>query len=156
MSAAIEPKEKAKPRILKYLMITGCVVLLLFGSFVGCLLLFFSTIGIYSEGSHELAAEWRDEMSVWEAPSEVEHPSAVDIYEFPNGEWAIVKSRSSHGGLWHGGGTVVVKDSDGLIHAFHRGHVCGDGNPFIFGEFNDLRSFYDAMADSDFEVFGFE
>ena len=95
-------------------------------------------------------------MSVLEAPSEVEHPSVVDIYEFPNGEWAIVKSRSSHGGLWHGGGTVIVKDSDGLIHAFHRGHVCGDGNPLINGEFNDLRSFYDAMADSDFEVFGFE
>jgi hypothetical protein len=45
---------------------------------------------------------------------------------FANGEWVLGVGRDSHGWMsrYHGGGTVVVKDSRGQLRCFF-GHVCG-------------------------------
>lgn len=102
----------------------------------------------------ELATEWRDEMASWEVPSDATKDHFLSIYEFADGEWAIVKSRNSHSGVFGGGGTVVVKDSNGMVNIFHKGHVCGDGNPSLASEdCNNLEAFYDELARSDFSEF---
>ena len=58
---------------------------------------------------------------------------------FSNGEWVLGISRDSHGILcrFHGGGTVVLKDSRGQIHCFF-GHVCGPG--WLRNSLADTRS----------------
>ncbi len=143
--------EKGTRFAIRVFLIAGCVPLVL-----GLLFLLLLPFGIYSEGSPELATEWRDEMVSWNSLSDAVRDSTISTYEFESGEWAIARSKSSHGGIWNGGGTVVIKDSTGEIQIFHEGHVCGDGNPLIFVEYDDLNSFYEAMKQSGFREFVIE
>lgn len=54
----------------------------------------------------------------------VGRPHAL-IAGFSDGKWIACAYRDSHGGRGLGGGTVVSRDSDGVVRVFF-GHVCGD------------------------------
>ena len=74
-------------------------------------------------GSPEYASQWRDIFEGISSPeiAQARYPE-VQARRFPNGEWIYGVCRDSH--EHQDGGTVVVKDSGGNIHAFF-GHVCG-------------------------------
>ena len=95
---------------------------------LGGLFYLWTLIAISSEGSKSLAKEWREEMAAWESPDDLQSGRS---YLCANGEWALIKAQDSHGGFWNGGGTLVVKDSNGGLKTFHKGHVCGSNNLII-------------------------
>lgn len=132
----------------------GALAIVAVVAFAG-LLFVISVFGADSAGSKKLATRWRNEMEAWESPADAIRDSTVDIHEFPNGEWVIIRAEDSHG-LWHGGGTMVVKDSADGLNCYHDGHVCGDGNPLMSTEFDSLDSFYEALKESDFKEFPLE
>ena len=113
--------------------------------------------GVSDQGSPELAAEWRDELAAFETPQDATlKDSTIEHVKFDNGDWLIGRAQDSHGMWRRGGGTVVVKDSNGETHAFF-GHVCGGG--FIswgFGEHADLQSFYARVTENRFHEYDFE
>ena len=100
-----------------------------------------------SSGSPTLAAEWRDRLGRFADPeaARAADPEVIAV-RFRNGEWAFGLSKSSHGVWYRGGGTVVVKGSDGRTRAFF-GHVCGRGR-FGFGgsEQGSLAEFYESSG----------
>jgi len=59
------------------------------------------------------------------------------IASFPDGKWVACAYADSHWGSRAGGGTVVSRDSDGVVRVFF-GHVCGD--PRGYGK--TLEEFY--------------
>lgn len=146
-----EPLKTKRRYVLVYLFVGA--LLFIVGSIVALFVFVVSVFGIYSEGSPQLAALWAAEMSSWDSPEDAANDATVQIIQLSQGEWAIVRSKNSHGGLWSGGGTVVIKDSSGQLQAFHHGHICGDGNPLIANEYDDLPSFYKALTNSDFREF---
>jgi hypothetical protein len=66
----------------------------------------------------------------------VGRPDAL-IVSFPDGKWIACAYRDSHYGWGRGGGTVVSRDSDGVVRVFF-GHVCGE--PRGYGK--TLEEFY--------------
>lgn len=108
-------------------------------------------------GSPALAAEWRDEFTAYQAPAAATATDpTIEHIAFENGDWLIGRAQNSHGMWRRGGGTLVVKDSNGETHAFF-GHVCGGG--FLrwgFGEHTDLRSFYKRVTEYGFQEYNFE
>ena len=78
-------------------------------------------------GSPDLAREWRDELNKYKSVREaIDADPAVEAVAFDTGQWVFGRAQSSHGIWLRGGGTLVVKDSNGEIHAFLGGHVCGN------------------------------
>lgn len=78
----------------------------------------------------------------------------VSSKAYPSGEWASGLSQDSHG-LWRsGGGTVVVKDSRGGVHAYFGGHVCGPGflGDYLLAETKSLDEFYEKLRAYEFVV----
>lgn len=102
-------------------------------------------------GSPKLAAEWRDDLAKYPTPdAAIDADTTIEHVRFPNGDWLIGRAQDSHGMWRRGGGTVVIKDSNGDTRVFF-GHVCGGG--FIswgFGEHPDLISFYNRVSENEF------
>jgi hypothetical protein len=104
-------------------------------------------LGGRSSGSNSLAAEWRDQLSQHADPEKAQAviPEIVTL-RFRNGEWVFGLSKDSHGMWRRGGGTLVVRDSRGLIRVFF-GHVCGSGH---LGEYErdipSLEAYYDHLV----------
>lgn len=149
MPAEVDPSIDASLRkILGCLFMLGAAVFVILGG----LFYHWTLIAISSEGSKSLALEWREEMAAWESPEDLKSGRS---YLCANGEWALVKAQNSHGGFWNGGGTLVVKDSNGDLKTFHKGHVCGS-NIFISDEQKDLKSFYKELYEADFREFNID
>lgn len=109
-------------------------------------------------GSPDLAREWRDELNMFRTHREATAADpTVEVVTFDNGEWIFGRAQNSHG-IWRkGGGTLVVKDSNGEAHAFLGGHVCGnDYLYFGFKGVSDLESFYTRLAECGFQEYSFE
>jgi hypothetical protein len=70
------------------------------------------------------------------AKPRVGRPHAL-IARFSDGKWIACAYRDSHGGWGIGGGTIVSRDSEGIVRVFF-GHVCGD--PRGYGR--TLEEFY--------------
>jgi hypothetical protein len=79
-------------------------------------------------------------------PELTSSPSFVKI-RFPNGEWVFGVASDSHAWFDNRGGTVVLKDSRGLIRVFF-GHVCGAGSPMYSysGQAKSLDEFYTTLT----------
>ena len=67
-------------------------------------------------------------------------PQAL-VDSFPDGKWIACAYGDSHGGP--GGGTIVTRDSDGVVHVFF-GHVCGE--PGAWGK--TLDEFYERLREN--------
>ena len=102
-------------------------------------------------GSPELAAEWRAELAGYTTPEDaIAADPEIEHVTFSNGDWLIGRAQNSHGMWRRGGGTVVIKDSNGGSRVYF-GHVCGGG--FLswgFGEHGDLDSFYARVTENGF------
>lgn len=108
-------------------------------------------------GSPELAAEWRDDLAEYSTPDDAtaNNPD-IEHVAFPNGEWFVGRAQDSHGMWRRGGGTVVIKDSNGETHVFF-GHVCG--GRFLswgFGDHANLTSFYARMVENGFTEYNLQ
>ncbi|MEZ5941788.1 MAG: hypothetical protein R3C18_10370 [Planctomycetaceae bacterium] len=116
---------------------------------------FLASQSVYDGGSIDLAREWRDELSTYSSPQEATKSNdAIVQFTFDSGEWVIGREKTSHG-LHVGGGTVVLRDSHGEVHAFHNGHVCGNGflRYEIFEQSSDLADVYAAMTEHGFDEY---
>jgi hypothetical protein len=126
---------------------------------IGCAVVLVPPCGFYGlwfavsagsdSGSPELAAEWRAALLAATGPDEAaaSDPDVV-VLRFPNGEWVFGKSQDSHGIWRRGGGTLVVRDSQGRVRAFF-GHMCGPRYmEDAFGTNNpSLDAFYDRVVE---------
>ena len=102
------------------------------------------------KGSPVLAAKWKDELNQYSTPDEAKAKNRdVIVLEFQSGEWVFGLARSSHGMWKRGGGTVVLKDSNGQIRAFF-GHVCGEGMLGATWEKTNLARFYQETLSCEF------
>jgi hypothetical protein len=124
---------------------------LIMGALLAVPCLFFGFWGAASagsdKGSSELAEKWRSELRNYQTPEEaVSKNKDVIIVRFANGEWVFGLCQSSHGVWKRGGGTVVVKDSNGQIRAFF-GHVCGEGALGAVWEHDTLDRYYRTILD---------
>jgi len=102
-------------------------------------------------GNVKYATTWRDRFERFDDPESAQAAySAVEAKRFPNGEWVFGVSSDSHGSHW--GGTIVVRDSTGKIHAYF-GHVCGPRRleHSTFGNSNSLKEFYESREWSQFK-----
>jgi hypothetical protein len=101
------------------------------------------------KGDPRYAVHWRDRLSALSDPDSAKAAySSIQSKRFPNGEWVFGVSSDSHDSHW--GGTIVVKDSTGQIHAYF-GHVCGPNRlEYILSTAESLREFY---GHHDFETF---
>lgn len=93
------------------------------------------------EGNPAYATKWRDRFTSLPDPetAQTAYPE-VQSKRFPNGEWIFGVSSDSHSSHW--GGTVVLKESTGEIHAYF-GHVCGHYRlQKIFNNAKSLQDFY--------------
>jgi len=100
-----------------------------------------------SSGSPKLAEEWRADLSRFADPEDANvRDWRTFVIRFKSGEWVIARMQPSHGIWYTGGGTVVVKDSNGQMRAFF-GHVCV-ASPNAIGHYEgkDLAQFYEYMA----------
>ena len=94
------------------------------------LALFLSTLAVLSvfalsmgTGSTWRAGVWKDRLASVTSPEDARRKfDCVETLRFSDGTWMILAAESSHGDPF--GGTVVAKDSHGVIRAFY-GHVCG-------------------------------
>ena len=109
-------------------------------------------------GSPDLAREWRDQLNKYKSDREAKDADpTVEAVAFDNGQWVFGRAQNSHGIWRRGGGTLVVKDSNGEIHAFHGGHVCG--NRFlgrVFSTASNLESLYARLSEWGFREYSFE
>lgn len=142
----------------KILIVIAIPLLLVFAVPVAFFALWFAVEAGSDAGSPELAQEWRVEFNQYATYQEAEAADpTIEVVKFDNGEWLIGRAQNSHGIWRRGGGTVVVKDSNGDTRAFLGGHVCGDG--FLswgFGERVDLTSFYGRVAENGFKEYSFD
>jgi hypothetical protein len=144
----------SRRRIILWVLI-GCAGLLMLPcGFFG---LWFALEAGSSNGSPELAAEWRAALLAAPGPDEAAaaDPDVV-VLRFPNGEWAFGKSQDSHGTWRRGGGTLVVRDSRSRVRAFF-GHVCGPHYmQWGFGrDHPSLDAFYDRVVESGYVEYTF-
>jgi hypothetical protein len=92
------------------------------------------------EGNPAYAQKWHDRLQPLADPDAAAalYPE-VEVLWFANGEWVIGVSDDSHASHW--GGTVVVRDSAGQVHAYF-GHVCGPRFLSRASDANSLAAFY--------------
>jgi hypothetical protein len=110
-------------------------------------------MGVNDSGSPRLAEEWARDLDRFASPNAaLKSNPQVGSKTYPDGEWVFGLSQNSHGPWWLGGGTVVVKDSRGGLHAFFDGHVCGPGflGHDILGDTKTLDEFYEKVRAWDF------
>ena len=111
---------------------------------LGVVLLFLELATVHNEGSPSLAMKWRNFFLAQPNPDvAVSRSEDVFVVHFPSGEWIMGLAQESHG-IWPpGGGTVVLKDSNGQVRAFF-GHVCGGGDALRYDTrtVSNLASYY--------------
>jgi hypothetical protein len=113
---------------------------------LGIILFFGSGLLSSDSGSVTTASEFEAALSAVATPRDAERlDPPAQVHRFPSGEWAAVLVSNSHGGLFSGGGTVVVRDSTGRVTWFY-GHVCGDGGGPTSENCPTLAEFYDRFG----------
>ena len=137
--------------------IIAILIIIVFGAPVSIFGLFLAATFGSNAGSPELAKEWRDQLNQYKSPNSARAADpTLEVFTLANGEWLFGHAQDSHG-IWHrGGGTIVVKDSNGTIHAFLGGHVCG---PNYIGHVSygaDLVSFYKDVISLGFHEYKFD
>jgi hypothetical protein len=117
---------------------------------------FFSAMAFgMGKGDARYAVRWRDRLSALPDPDSAKAAySSIQSKRFANGEWIFGVSSDSHDSHW--GGTIVVKDSTGQIHAYF-GHVCGPNRlEYMFYKTQSLREFYALPDFGNFHLREFE
>lgn len=114
------------------------------GACIGVLMLMDAVLPM-GEGSPRFARKWEIRLKGINDPVQAhELYKGLAVREFTNGEWIVWAWANSHGNPW--GGTVVTKDSQGIIHSFF-GHVCGVPHGRFQGDnlsqiYSNLTSYY--------------
>jgi len=100
------------------------VIKIISGLFVILILLMFIISFLpMGSGSESYANKWSQNfVSIKNINQATKKYPYLDYKEFETGEWIIGISSNSHHNPW--GGTIVTKDSNGIIKSFF-GHVCG-------------------------------
>jgi len=141
-------------RFLRILGIFVAVLVLPFALFFGFWVA--SSLGS-SQGSLELASEWRTLLSRFADPDTAStNNERIWVIRCDNGEWMFGLAQGSHGIWKRGGGTVVTKDSNGDIRSF-RGHVCwSSGSPFRGCHTGNLATVYKEIRNLGFHALSAE
>jgi hypothetical protein len=103
-------------------------------------------------GSPTYAKKWKARLDELPDPESARAKyDEIVVKRYGNNEWIFGVSANSHSSI--DGGTIVVRDSRGDIHAFFR-HVCGDSRALQMG-FDSARSLDGFYHSEWFEQFGF-
>ena len=142
------------------LIIIAILIILVVGPPVSILGLWFATTFGSNAGSSKLAKEWRDQLNQYKSLDEAKAADpTLEVLTLTNGEWLFGHAQDSHGIWRRGGGTMVIKDSNGETHAFLGGHVCG---PYYIGRVSygvgsqNLVSFYKEVIALGFHEYKFD
>lgn len=108
---------------------------------------------VSNKGSVELALKYSSLLSDYNDPTSVSLSNEdIWVINCDNGEWMMGMSKDSHGGWRRGGGTVVTKDSSGVVRSYY-GHVCG-GFPFRGYPTESLAVLYENISVLEFKALG--
>lgn len=113
-------------------------------------ILWIAAAGGSDAGSPELAREWAEEISQYNADSNRDPHDCAFVVACEDGDWAIGRAQGSHGMWKEGGGTVVVRDANGSMRYF-SGHVCSEALGDVLPrdrKYHSLQSFFEDLTET--------